>query len=83
MFCVGSPLGVFLTLRGIKPGDDDVEDHVLPRSVCKKMFNIYHPADPVVSGLIDYLCVVLVIIFVGTREGGCEHFVFYDVVEFM
>ncbi|XP_031559157.1 phospholipase DDHD1-like [Actinia tenebrosa] len=46
LFCIGSPLPVFLTLRGIRP-QDDVEDHVFPKAVCKKMFNIYHPADPV------------------------------------
>ncbi|XP_048577940.1 phospholipase DDHD1 [Nematostella vectensis] len=46
LFSVGSPLAVFLTLRGLRP-QDDVEDHVLPKSVCKKMLNIYHPADPV------------------------------------
>jgi len=44
---VGSPLAVFLTLRGLRP-QDDVEDHVLPKSVCKRLVNIYHPADPVV-----------------------------------
>lgn len=47
LFNIGSPLAVFLALRGIRP-QDDVEDHVLPKSVCKRMFNIYHPADPVV-----------------------------------
>lgn len=46
LFCVGSPLAVFLALRGIRP-QDDVEDHVLPKSVCKRLVNIYHPADPV------------------------------------
>ncbi|CAH3134384.1 unnamed protein product [Pocillopora meandrina] len=46
LFCVGSPLAVFLTLRGLRP-QDDVEDHVLPKSVCKRVLNIYHPADPV------------------------------------
>lgn len=46
LFCVGSPLAVFLALRGLRP-QDDVEDHVLPKSVCKRLVNIYHPADPV------------------------------------
>ena len=44
---MGSPLAVFLALRGLRP-QDDVEDHVLPKSVCKRLVNIYHPADPVV-----------------------------------
>lgn len=51
LFCVGSPLAVFLTLRGLRP-QDDVEDHVLPKSVCKRVLNIYHPADPVVRNYI-------------------------------
>ncbi|KAJ7340070.1 Phospholipase ddhd1 [Desmophyllum pertusum] len=46
LICVGSPLAVFLALRGIRP-QDDVEDHVLPKSVLKRLVNIYHPADPV------------------------------------
>lgn len=46
LFCVGSPLAALLALRGIRP-QDDVEDHVLPKSVCKRLMNIYHPADPV------------------------------------
>lgn len=46
LFCVGSPLAAFLALRGIRP-QDDVEDNVLPKSVCKRVMNIYHPADPV------------------------------------
>ena len=44
---MGSPLAALLALRGIRP-QDDVEDHVLPKSVCKRLMNIYHPADPVV-----------------------------------
>ena len=47
LFCLGSPLAVFLALRGLRP-QDDVEDHVLPKSVCKRLLNVYHPADPVV-----------------------------------
>ena len=47
LFCLGSPLAVFLALRGLRP-QDDVEEHVLPKSVCKRLLNVYHPADPVV-----------------------------------
>lgn len=46
VFNIGSPLGVFLTMRGIRPRTD-VEQHILPTSVCKRTFNIYDPADPV------------------------------------
>jgi len=35
-------------MRGIRPRDD-IEQHILPTSVCKKTFNIYDPTDPVVS----------------------------------
>ena len=48
---MGSPLAVFLALRGLRP-QDNVEDHVLPKSVCKRLVNIYHPADPVVREII-------------------------------
>ncbi|KAF5404213.1 hypothetical protein PHET_01896 [Paragonimus heterotremus] len=46
-FCLGSPLSVFLTLRGIRPGAYVTQDNVLPRRLCPRIFNIYHPADPV------------------------------------
>ncbi|KAF8562760.1 hypothetical protein P879_08830 [Paragonimus westermani] len=46
-FCLGSPLPVFLTLRGIRPGSYVTQDNVLPRRLCPRIFNIYHPADPV------------------------------------
>ncbi|XP_053301633.1 phospholipase DDHD1b isoform X1 [Pleuronectes platessa] len=46
-FCMGSPLAVFLALRGIRPGNNTVQDHILPTSVCKRLFNIFHPTDPV------------------------------------
>lgn len=51
LFIVGSPLGLFIAMR-------DAEKHVdphhrsaqslLPYSVCKRIHNIYHPADAVV-----------------------------------
>nr|XP_020443307.1 phospholipase DDHD1-like isoform X2 [Monopterus albus] len=44
---MGSPLAVFLALRGIRPGNNGVQDHILPTSICKRLFNIFHPTDPV------------------------------------
>ena len=35
-------------LKGIRPRDD-LEQHILPSSVCSRYFNIYDPADPIVS----------------------------------
>ncbi|XP_069017673.1 phospholipase DDHD1b isoform X1 [Embiotoca jacksoni] len=46
-FCMGSPLAVFLALRGIRPGNNSVQDHILPTSICRRLFNIFHPTDPV------------------------------------
>nr|DBA14723.1 TPA: hypothetical protein GDO54_005651 [Pyxicephalus adspersus] len=46
-FCMGSPLAVFLALRGIRPGNSGTQDHILPRAICNRLFNIFHPADPV------------------------------------
>ncbi|CAH8569602.1 unnamed protein product [Dicrocoelium dendriticum] len=46
-FCLGSPLSVFLALRGIRPGNHITQDNILPRRLCPRIFNIYHPADPV------------------------------------
>ncbi|CAH8489511.1 unnamed protein product [Schistosoma rodhaini] len=47
LFCLGSPLGVYLVLRGIRPGPFQTQDSILPRKICRRIFNIYHPADPV------------------------------------
>ena len=47
-FCMGSPLAVFLALRGIRPGILGTQDHILPKSICQRLFNIFHPTDPVV-----------------------------------
>ncbi|XP_052058815.1 phospholipase DDHD1-like isoform X2 [Mytilus californianus] len=47
LFCVGSPLAVFLALRGVRPTPKGTIDHILPQSVCKRLFNLYHPYDPV------------------------------------
>ncbi|KAJ8290252.1 hypothetical protein GJAV_G00010520 [Gymnothorax javanicus] len=46
-FCMGSPLAVFLALRGIRPGNSGYQDHILPKSICQRLFNIFHPTDPV------------------------------------
>ncbi|XP_078000813.1 phospholipase DDHD1-like [Glandiceps talaboti] len=47
LFCLGSPLAVFLSMRGIRPQGRGKQDIILPKSQCKRLFNIYHPADPV------------------------------------
>ena len=49
MFALGSPLGVFLTLRGIRPKANGLLDNVLPKALCNRFYNIYHPYDPIVS----------------------------------
>uniref|UniRef100_A0A8D1ZNC9 SEC23-interacting protein n=1 Tax=Sus scrofa TaxID=9823 RepID=A0A8D1ZNC9_PIG len=41
-FALGSPIGMFLTIRGVNRID---ENYRLP--TCKGFFNIYHPLDPV------------------------------------
>uniref|UniRef100_A0A452HQC0 SEC23-interacting protein n=1 Tax=Gopherus agassizii TaxID=38772 RepID=A0A452HQC0_9SAUR len=41
-FALGSPIGVFLSVRGVEKID---ENYRLP--TCKGFFNIYHPLDPV------------------------------------
>jgi len=48
-FCMGSPLAVFLALRGIRPGTSCHQDHILPTFICSRLFNVFHPTDPVVS----------------------------------
>uniref|UniRef100_A0A8C6A321 Phospholipase DDHD1-like n=1 Tax=Marmota marmota marmota TaxID=9994 RepID=A0A8C6A321_MARMA len=46
-FCLGSPLAVFLALRGVRPGNTGSQDHILPREICNRLLNIFHPTDPV------------------------------------
>ncbi|XP_024861390.1 phospholipase DDHD1 isoform X2 [Kryptolebias marmoratus] len=46
-FCMGSPLAVFLALRGIRPGTSCNQNHFLPTSICSRLFNVFHPTDPV------------------------------------
>lgn len=50
---MGSPLAVFLALRGIRPGSTGSQDHILPREICNRLLNIFHPTDPVVSYTAD------------------------------
>lgn len=47
LFLLGSPLAVFLTLRGLRPGGSGSQDHILPKHLCNRLFNIFHPWDPV------------------------------------
>ncbi|XP_014673973.1 PREDICTED: phospholipase DDHD1-like isoform X2 [Priapulus caudatus] len=47
LFLLGSPLPVFLALRGMQPRDGNTLKDILPSSICKRIFNIYHPFDPV------------------------------------
>lgn len=47
-FCVGSPLAVFLSLRGYHPGfGQGSQEDIISSKVCHRIFNIFHPADPV------------------------------------
>ena len=52
---MGSPLAVFLALRGIRPGNTGSQDHILPREICNRLLNIFHPTDPVVSFTVSFL----------------------------
>ncbi|XP_035827763.1 phospholipase DDHD1 [Aplysia californica] len=47
LFSIGSPLAVFLALRGIRPQGLGTQDHILSTTLCKRLFNIFHPSDPV------------------------------------
>uniref|UniRef100_H0ZS91 DDHD domain-containing protein n=1 Tax=Taeniopygia guttata TaxID=59729 RepID=H0ZS91_TAEGU len=38
---------LFLALRGIRPGSSGSQDHILPRTICNRLLNIFHPTDPV------------------------------------
>lgn len=51
---MGSPLAVFLALRGIRPGTSCQQDHIMPTTICRRLFNVFHPTDPVVS-LLSFL----------------------------
>jgi phospholipase DDHD1 len=49
LFILGSPLAVFLALRGVRPAGVGTQDHILPKHLCKRLFNVFHPSDPIVS----------------------------------
>ncbi|GAB4839531.1 hypothetical protein Ancab_029057 [Ancistrocladus abbreviatus] len=61
-FAVGSPLGVFLALRnvriGIGKGKDywDEENIIEEMPACQRMFNIFHPFDPVAYRIEPLVC---------------------------
>ncbi|KAF0314096.1 Phospholipase DDHD1 [Amphibalanus amphitrite] len=42
LFCLGSPLAVFLTMRSQSWGP-----HVVPSTLCRRFFNVFYPHDPV------------------------------------
>ncbi|KAG8240302.1 hypothetical protein J437_LFUL014352 [Ladona fulva] len=46
-FCLGSPLSVFLALRWKDPRDVNCHSEIIPPTLCRRLFNIYHPSDPV------------------------------------
>ncbi|CAL1526177.1 unnamed protein product [Lymnaea stagnalis] len=47
LFSIGSPLAVFLALRGVRPQGSGSSSHIIPCTLCKHLFNIFHPSDPV------------------------------------
>lgn len=51
LFAVGSPLGMFLMLREHSPlvKESKGADSLLPSAMCKRIHNVHHPSDPVVS----------------------------------
>ena len=59
-FAVGSPLGIFIMLR--EHGSLIKRDHkgagsFLPSCVCRRIHNLHHPSDPVVSiKRLTYIC---------------------------
>ncbi|XP_051143262.1 phospholipase SGR2 [Andrographis paniculata] len=61
-FCVGSPLGLFLSLRnvrlGIGKGKDYWEEENIHEEMpaCRQMFNIFHPFDPVAYRVEPLIC---------------------------
>lgn len=44
LFCLGSPLSVFLALRTPSPSN---KTDVMPQGLCKRFYNIFHWSDPV------------------------------------
>lgn len=55
LFAVGSPLGIFIMLREhgqLIKKDFKGADSFLPSCVCKRIHNVHHPSDPVVSVIV-------------------------------
>ena len=38
---------LLLILEGVRPAGIGKQDHVLPKHLCKRLFNIFHPSDPI------------------------------------
>ncbi|XP_062107911.1 phospholipase SGR2 isoform X3 [Humulus lupulus] len=61
-FAVGSPLGVFLALRNIRIGVGKGQDYWEEENIneefpaCRRMFNIFHPFDPVAYRIEPLVC---------------------------
>ncbi|XP_057864331.2 phospholipase SGR2 isoform X3 [Cryptomeria japonica] len=61
-FAVGSPLGVFLSLRNVRIGTGNGQDYWQDEGIteeipnCRQMFNIFHPYDPVAYRVEPLVC---------------------------
>ncbi|VAI88521.1 unnamed protein product [Triticum turgidum subsp. durum] len=61
-FAVGSPLGVFLSLRNVRIGVGKGQDYWQDKNVveempcCRQMFNVFHPFDPVAYRVEPLVC---------------------------
>ncbi|KAM3211533.1 hypothetical protein ACQJBY_064975 [Aegilops geniculata] len=61
-FAVGSPLGVFLSLRNVRIGVGRGQDYWQDKNVveempcCRQMFNVFHPFDPVAYRVEPLVC---------------------------
>nr|CAB3479711.1 unnamed protein product [Digitaria exilis] len=61
-FAVGSPLGVFLSLRNVRIGIGKGQDYWQNENIieempcCRQMFNIFHPFDPVAYRVEPLVC---------------------------
>ncbi|KAF3790188.1 Phospholipase [Nymphaea thermarum] len=61
-FAVGSPLGVFLALRNIRIGIGEGKNYWQGEGIseempaCRRMFNIFHPFDPVAYRIEPLIC---------------------------
>ncbi|XP_062196295.1 phospholipase SGR2-like [Phragmites australis] len=61
-FAVGSPLGVFLSLRNVRIGIGGGKDYWQDKNIieempcCRQMFNIFHPFDPVAYRVEPLVC---------------------------